>query len=74
MDSSNERITLRLQKENVDAIDSYLEDSEEFRSRSELCRIALDKYIRERREEEEPKGRAIRIRIPSRYFELMERL
>lgn len=74
MDSSNERITLRLQKENVDDIDSFLEDSEEFRSRSELCRTALDKYIRERREEEEPKGRPIRVRIPAKYYELMESL
>jgi Arc/MetJ-type ribon-helix-helix transcriptional regulator len=74
MDSSNERITLRLQKENVDDIDAFLEDSEEFKSRSELCRIALDKYIKERREEELPKGRPIRVRIPSKYYDLMETL
>ncbi len=74
MDTSNERITLRLEKENVDDIDSFLEANEEYRSRSELCRIALDRYIKERREEEKPKGRPIRVRIPARYYELMESL
>lgn len=74
MDSSNERITLRLQKENVDALDSFLKENEELRSRSELCRIALDKYIREKSEETKPKGRDIRIKVPARYFELMEGL
>jgi Arc/MetJ-type ribon-helix-helix transcriptional regulator len=74
MDSSVDRITLRLQKENVDAIDSFLKDNEEFRSRSELCRIALDKYISDKREEREPKGRVVRIMVPTRFFELMDRL
>jgi Arc/MetJ-type ribon-helix-helix transcriptional regulator len=74
MDSSNERITLRLQKENVDALDAFLKESEEFRSRSELCRTALDKYIREKSEELKPKGRDIRIKVPGKHVELMERL
>lgn len=74
MDTSNERITLRLQKENVDALDSFLKENEELRSRSELCRIALDKYITEKSEEAKPRGRNIRIMVPTRYFELMEGL
>jgi Arc/MetJ-type ribon-helix-helix transcriptional regulator len=71
---SNERITLRLQRENVDALDEFLKDNDEIRSRSELCRIAMDRYIRDKREETKPKGRDIRIKVPSRYLELMERL
>jgi len=74
MDSSKERITLRLQRENVDALEKFLEENEEVKSRSELCRVALDKYIREKSEETKPKGRDIRMKVPTRYFDLMIKL
>ncbi|MCK5547928.1 MAG: hypothetical protein KAI64_02870 [Thermoplasmata archaeon] len=71
METTNERITLRLQEENVKALDSFLDEHEEFRSRSELCRKALDEYMKERSKESAPKGRDVRIKVPLRYFELM---
>jgi Arc/MetJ-type ribon-helix-helix transcriptional regulator len=66
----NERITLRLEKENLELIDAFLRESTSHANRSQLVRDAVQAYIQTIREG----GNAITIRIPRYYLDLIDRL
>jgi Arc/MetJ-type ribon-helix-helix transcriptional regulator len=66
----NERITLRLEKENLELIDAFLKQNTSHGNRSQLVREAVQSYIQTLREG----GDTITIRIPRYYLDLIDRL
>src|SRR5437867_10872117 len=66
----NERITLRLEKENLELIDEFLKGSTSHGTRSQLVRDAVQAYIQTIR----AGGDTVKIRIPRYYVELIDRL
>ncbi len=66
----NERITLRLERENLELIDAFLEANPEYRNRSQLCRDAVQSFI----ESVTQGGNTVQLRVPRRYLELIDHL
>ena len=66
----NERITLRLEKENLELIDAFLKGNTAHGNRSQLVREAVQAYIQAIREG----GDRISIRVPRYYLDLIDRL
>jgi len=66
----NERITLRLEKENLELIDGFLKQNTSHGNRSQLVREAVQAYIQTIREG----GDRVTIRIPRYYLDLIDRL
>ena len=75
--TDGERITLRLEQEDLVLIDEYIEDHPEFSSRSHLARIAIRSMIEgdagaEEAVESSQKKNLITVEIPRAIFEIME--
>ena len=66
----NERITLRLEKENLELIDGFLKENTSYGNRSQLVREAVQTYIQTVREG----GNTMTLRIPRYYLDLIDRL
>ena len=66
----NERITLRLEKENLELLDGFLKENTSFGNRSQLVREAVQAYIQTIREG----GNTITLRVPRYYLDLIDRL
>ncbi len=66
----NERITLRLEKENLELLDSFLSENKSYGNRSQLVRDAVQQFIQSVREG----GNTVTIRIPKYYLDLIDRL
>jgi Arc/MetJ-type ribon-helix-helix transcriptional regulator len=66
----NERITLRLEKENLELIDAFLRENTSHGNRSQLVREAVQAYIQTLR----TGGDTVTIRIPKYYLDLVDRL
>jgi len=66
----NERITLRLEKENLELIDGFLKENTSYGNRSRLVREAVQAYIQTIRDG----GNAVTIRIPRYYLDLVDHL
>lgn len=66
----NERITLRLEKENLELIDEFLKKNTSYGNRSQLVREAVQAYIQTIREG----GDTVTIRIPRYYLDLVDHL
>jgi Arc/MetJ-type ribon-helix-helix transcriptional regulator len=66
----NERITLRLEKENLELLDEFLKQNTSHGNRSQLVREAVQAYIQTIREG----GDTITIRVPRYYLDLIDRL
>ena len=66
----NERITLRLEKENLELIDSFLKENRSYDSRSQLVRDAVQSFIQSLRGE----GNTVSLHVPKYYLELIDRL
>ncbi len=66
----NERITLRLEKENLELLDSFLSENKSYGNRSQLVRDAVQQFIQSVREG----GNTVTIRIPRYYLDLIDRL
>lgn len=66
----NERITLRLEKENLELIDAFLQGNTSFTNRSQLVREAVQSFVQSIREG----GNTVTVRIPRYYLELIDRL
>ena len=66
----NERITLRLEKENLELIDGFLKENTSHGNRSALVREAVQAYIQTIREG----GNTITLRVPRYYLDLIDRL
>ncbi|MFQ6106585.1 MAG: hypothetical protein ACE5QF_03220 [Thermoplasmata archaeon] len=68
MKEVNERVTLRLEKDNLERMDSFLQDSKEFANRSQLLRVAVKSFIdRSEKAQEE-----VSVKIPARYLEYID--
>ncbi len=66
----NERITLRLEKENLELIDQFLAGNPNYKNRSQLCRDAVQSFI----ESVTMGGNTVQLRVPRRYLELIDHL
>jgi Arc/MetJ-type ribon-helix-helix transcriptional regulator len=66
----NERITLRLEKENLELIDAFLKENTSHGNRSQLVREAVQAYIQTIREG----GDRVTIHVPRYYLDLIDRL
>lgn len=66
----NERITLRLEKENLELIDGFLEENKSYTNRSALVRDAVQSFIQTIREG----GNTVTLRIPRYFLELIDHL
>jgi Arc/MetJ-type ribon-helix-helix transcriptional regulator len=66
----NGRITLRLEKENLELIDGFLKENRSYDSRSQLVRDAVQSFIQSLRGE----GNTVSIHVPKYYLELIDRL
>lgn len=64
------RITLRLEKENLELIDTFLESHPDFRNRSQLCREAVQAFI----QNVTRGGNAVSVRVPTRILEAIDHL
>ncbi|TLZ52919.1 MAG: hypothetical protein E6K18_01670 [Methanobacteriota archaeon] len=69
-DDDNGRITLRLEKDNLQLIDAFLESHPDFRNRSQLCRDAVQAFI----ENVTQGGNTVTLRIPVRVLESIDHL
>jgi len=66
----NERITLRLERENLELIDQFLSTNPSYKNRSQLCRDAVQSFI----ESVTQGGNTVQIRVPRYYLELIDAL
>jgi len=66
----NERITLRLEKENLELIDGFLDENRNYTNRSQLVRDAVQSFIRSVR----AGGNAVTVRIPRHFLDLIDHL
>ena len=64
------RITLRLEKDNLEAIDEFLASHPDFRNRSQLCRDAVQSFIENRTQG----GNAVSVQVPKRVLEAIDHL
>jgi len=69
-EDDNERITLRLEKENLELIDGFLQSNPKFRNRSQLCREAVQAFIESATEG----GNVVSIKVPTRILEAIDHL
>ncbi len=67
-----ERITLRMEPEDVFEMDVFLDENPEFANRSQLIRIALRNYMRRDAQEEETGG--LKIQLGDRYIRALAAL
>ncbi|MEK6851345.1 MAG: hypothetical protein AABY30_02275 [Candidatus Thermoplasmatota archaeon] len=73
MDESddNGRITLRMEKENLQRIDEFLQaHRESYRNRSQLCRDAVQSFI----ENVTQGGNTVALKVPTRILEAIDHL
>lgn len=63
-----ERITLRLEKEHLEAIDAFLQSNASYSNRSALARDAIHAFIQQVTQG----GNAVTIRVPRRYLEYID--
>lgn len=66
----NERITLRLEKENLELIDAFLKENKSYDNRSQLVRDAVQSFVQTLRGE----GNTVSIHVPKYYLDLIDRL
>lgn len=68
MKDVNERVTLRLESDNLERMDSYVSKTNEFTNRSQFLRQAIEAFIdhAERAHEE------VSVRIPAKYLEYID--
>ncbi|MFQ6127911.1 MAG: hypothetical protein ACE5QW_03305 [Thermoplasmata archaeon] len=68
MKEINERVTLRLEKDNLERMDSFLRKSKEFANRSQFLRVAVKTFIdcAEKAQEE------VSVKIPARILEYID--
>jgi Arc/MetJ-type ribon-helix-helix transcriptional regulator len=67
---TGERISLRLEKDNLELIDQFLLENPTFGNRSKLCREAVQAFI----EIVTKGGNTVTVRMPRHYLELIDHL
>jgi len=65
---TGERISLRLEKDNLELIDQFLKENPTFGNRSKLCREAVQAFI----ETVTQGGNTVTVRIPRHYLDLID--
>ncbi|OGS48478.1 MAG: hypothetical protein A3K68_08035 [Euryarchaeota archaeon RBG_16_68_13] len=66
----NERISLRLEKENLELIDGFLKNNPSYSNRSQLVRDAVASFIQMVRQG----GDTVSLRVPRYFLELIDHL
>ena len=69
-DDDSGRITLRLEKDNLQLIDAFLEAHPDFRNRSQLARDAVQAFIANATQG----GNTVTLRIPAKILESIDHL
>jgi metal-responsive CopG/Arc/MetJ family transcriptional regulator len=70
MKDINERVTLRLERDNLDRMDSFLKKTKEFSNRSQFLRVAVEAFIdRTEKGQEE-----VSVKIPAKYLGYIDAL
>ncbi|MCK4445001.1 MAG: hypothetical protein KAW09_10680 [Thermoplasmata archaeon] len=69
METTKGRITLRMEPSHVERMDTFLDRTDDFDSRSQLCRAALENFINLL----ERKGDEILVRLPGSFLELVDK-
>jgi metal-responsive CopG/Arc/MetJ family transcriptional regulator len=70
MKEVNERVTLRLERDNLDRMDSFLRETKEFSNRSQFLRVAVETFIdRTEKTQEE-----VSVKIPAKYLGYIDAL
>ena len=69
-EDDNGRITLRLEKENLQLIDAFLEQNPRFRNRSQLARDAVQTFI----ENVTQGGNTVALKVPAKVLEVIDHL
>src|SRR3972149_7213659 len=69
-EEDNGRITLRLEKENLQLIDAFLEQNPRFRNRSQLARDAVQTFI----ENVTQGGNTVALKVPAKVLEVIDHL
>lgn len=67
---SEDRITLRLEKENLELIDNFLKENPAYRNRSQLCREAVQAFI----DTVTRSGDQVTLKVPRFYLDLIDHL
>ncbi|MCJ2512670.1 MAG: ribbon-helix-helix domain-containing protein, partial [Candidatus Thermoplasmatota archaeon] len=70
MKEINERVTLRLEKDNLERMDSFLLKSKEFSNRSQFLRVAVEAFI----DSTEKTQEEISVKIPAKYLGFIDAL
>lgn len=65
-----ERITLRLERDNLEKIDTFLQAHRDYQSRSQLVREAVRTFVRAIEQRDD----TVTVRVPWKYLELMDHL
>jgi len=68
MKEINERVTLRLERDNLERLDSYLNRSKNFSNRSQLLRVAVESFI----DHAEKAQEEVLVKIPAKYLEYID--
>ncbi len=69
MERTKGRITLRMEPSHVERMDTFLDGTDAFDSRSQLCRAALENFINLL----ERKGDEILVRLPVSFLDLIDK-
>lgn len=69
MEPTKGRITLRMEPSHVERMDAFLDETDAFDSRSQLCRAALENFINLL----ERKGDEILVRLPVSFLDLIDK-
>ncbi len=66
----SDRITLRLERDNLERLDAFLRENREYGSRSQLCRIALQRFL----EDDRCGTDEVKLRIPRVLMDYVDAL
>ncbi len=70
MEPGPDRITLRVERENLEKMDEFLRDREDISNRSQLCRLALQNYLREA----EKAADEVTFKVPTAYLDYIDEM
>jgi len=66
--SADDRVTLRIEKEDADVIDAFLQEATDLESRSQLFRVAVLSYIHQ----ESKSGPQVPVKLPKKFLDLID--
>jgi len=69
MQTTNERITLRLERQNLERMDRFLRENVDLSNRSQLARVALQEFL-DRMERE---TNTVTVRVPKQFLDYIDK-